>query len=92
MAAGDLDRLRRRAAEVDAGPAWLGVELGVLDVVVLAVEVDRLAGPQLAHDVEEFAGPGVACPLVEVVAEPALLGVSPPVTTFSSRRSPEMRW
>src|SRR6185295_3537924 len=79
VAGGDRPGGRRRAAEVDAGYRIRRRHHGgLLDLVVPAVEVERLPGPGAPHDGQELAGPGVPLVVRQVVAEPALLlGLAP---------------
>ena len=60
-AAGVLGHLRSARGDVDRDAA-LGhvVDRGALGLVVLALEVDAVAEPQLAHQPHRFAQPGVA--------------------------------
>ena len=88
----DLDRGIRGAAEEQLGPHRMADDLGIGDLVVLAVEVDRLLLPQPAHDRQELAGPGVAIVLARWSPNRRCSRSSPPVTTLSSSRPPETRW
>ena len=64
----------RGSAEVDLRQRVdRAADLGALDLVVLAVEVERRLGPRAAHDDEELVGAGVALRVAEVVAEAPLL-------------------
>ena len=71
---GHRPRRRGRPAEVDAGRRVRRAHHGcLLDLVVLAGEVERIAAPRPAHDRQELAGAGVALVVRQVVAEPGLL-------------------
>ena len=50
VARGHVQRLRRRAAQVDLGPDGSGDDLGPAHVDVLAAKVDRLTGPELTQN------------------------------------------
>ena len=92
VAGGHLER--RRAEEPPkkiCGRGSDGDELGVLDVECSPVKSPARPAT-LPHDVQELPAARIARRLVEVVAEAALLASSPPVTTLSSSRPPEMRW
>ena len=75
MGGGDLERGLRRAAEVQLRPDRIGDDLGALEVVVAAVEVDGLALPQRANDLQVLAAALVALLLVQAIAEAPLLGI-----------------
>ena len=70
-----LNRRRRRPAEIQVRPHRRRDDLGIGELIVLAVEIDRLAVPQRPDDRQELPGAGVAILLTEVVAEPPLLAV-----------------
>src|SRR5580693_632997 len=70
---GDRAGRGRRAAEVDAGQRVRRAQHGrPIDLVVLAVEVERLAAPRTADDGQELRGPRITLVVRQVVAEPAL--------------------
>ena len=75
---GDPERRGGGAAEVDGrGRGRQLLEVRPLDRHVLAVEVDGLAAPEVAHDSQELGGARVAAGLLEAVPERALfLGVA----------------
>ena len=71
----DLERGRRRAAEVQLRPDRIGDDLGAVELIVPAVEVHGLALPQRSEDLQVLAAAVVALLLAQVIAETALLGV-----------------
>ena len=75
LSSGNLHRLGRGAAEVDLGPVGCGNDLGRLDAQMAALEINRLASPELANDVQEFARALIALGLIQEVAKASLLGV-----------------
>ena len=78
---------------MSGGGSIAAADLGALDLVVLAVEVERRLGPGAAHHGEELVGAGVALGLVERWSPNRACSVgSPPVTTLSSSRPSEIRW
>ncbi len=80
MAAGDPDRGRRRAAEIDRRVGVLHRlrrDRSGLEAVVSALVIHRgVGGPEPAQDGDIFVGPGIARVVVLIVAVLSLVGVA----------------